>query len=68
MTDHPAAMNGNLRRGCRLLFLLLGCALVLALPSTAGALRLEIVNESGRAADDVYITVAGAPGAFDVPG
>lgn len=61
-------MNGNLRRGCRLLVLLLGCALALALPSTAGALRLEIVNASGRAADDVFITVAGAPGAFDVPG
>jgi hypothetical protein len=52
--------------GLRLLLVALTCVLGLALPSTATALTLELVNESGRSADDVYVTVAGA--AFDVPG
>lgn len=42
-------------------------AACLALPSSAAALELEIVNESGRPASEVFITVA-AGGGFDVPG
>jgi len=38
------------------------------LPAAASALELQIVNESGREPEDVYVTVAGEAGTFDVPG
>ena len=38
------------------------------LPGNAAALKFKIVNQSGRAADQVFVTVAGSPSGFDVPG
>lgn len=49
------------------LALLLAAAAALSLPTAASALELEIVNESGRSPDDIYVTVV-SPGAFDVAG
>ncbi len=48
------------------LALLAVLVLALALPAAASALTLRIDNESGRSAEDVYVTVAGNK--FDVPG
>ncbi len=49
----------------RLAFLLT-LALALAAPSAASALSFKINNESGRSAEDVYVTIHG--GNFNVPG
>jgi hypothetical protein len=48
------------------LFLLATLALALAMPGAASALTFKIDNESGRPAEDVYVTISGAN--FDVPG
>jgi hypothetical protein len=37
-------------------------------PAGASALELQIVDQSGHQPEDVYVTVVGQPGAFDVPG
>jgi hypothetical protein len=50
------------------ILLLLATVLALAIPSSASALSFEIVNESGQPPSDVYVTVVGQPGSFDVPG
>jgi hypothetical protein len=63
MPVRPAA-----RPSSRALVVLLALLAALAFPATAPALKLEIVNESGEAAEDVFITVAGEAGTYDVPG
>lgn len=50
----------------RLVLPVLSVLVALAIPASAAALEFEIVNESGRSAEDVYVTVNG--GDFDVPG
>lgn len=50
------------------LVFILALLLALAAPAAASALEFEIVNESGQAPEDVYVTVAGEPGTFEVPG
>lgn len=47
---------------------LLALLLAMLFPSAASALNFEIVNESGRAPEDVYVTVEGEAGTFHVPG
>jgi hypothetical protein len=42
--------------------------LTLLLASPASALEVEIANRSGHSPDQVYVTVAGQPGSFDVSG
>ncbi len=39
-----------------------------ALPAAAPALTLKVDNQSGRAANSVFVTVAGAAAGYDVPG
>jgi len=51
----------------RRLGLLAAIATLLALPASASALQLHIVNESGRPASEVFVDIA-AGGGFDVPG
>ncbi|MGE4120199.1 MAG: beta-1,3-glucanase family protein [Solirubrobacterales bacterium] len=53
-------------RSRSILLLTVTLAFVLAAPSAASALSFAIDNESGRPADDVYVTIAGSD--FDVPG
>ena len=48
--------------------LLLGLAAAMSLPATASALEFQIVNQSDHSLEDVYVTVAGEAGTFDVPG
>lgn len=57
LTDHCRSLSG-----------LVALVLALALPSAAPALTFKINNESGRAPEDVYITVQGNAGTYDVPG
>ena len=47
--------------------LLLAAAATMSLPAAASALEFEIVNESGRSSEDIYVTVAG-PKAYEVTG
>lgn len=62
-------MNFAQGRRIRVLWAALAAAMLAALlsSSAASALELEIVNESGREDEDVYVTVV-ANGAYDVPG
>lgn len=48
--------------------ILVALLVALVTPAAASALSFEIVNESGRPAEDVYVTVAGEAGTYDVPG
>src|SRR5207342_2662055 len=51
--------------------LALGLVAVLAallFPTAASALQFEIVNESGRSTEEVFVTVQGEAGTYDVPG
>lgn len=48
--------------------ILLALASLLIPPSAASALEFELVNQSGRPADKVFVTVAGSDSGFDVPG
>lgn len=41
---------------------------ILLFPSAASALTFKIDNQSGRAADQVFVTVAGSASQYDVPG
>jgi Beta-1,3-glucanase len=45
---------------------LLAVLVAMAFPAAASALSFEIVNESGRAAEDVYVTVQGEAAGYDV--
>lgn len=47
---------------------LLAIAVAMLLPAVASALDLQIVDQSGHQPEDVYVTVVGQPGAFEVPG
>jgi hypothetical protein len=51
----------------RRLGLLAAIAALLALPASASALQLRVVNESGRPDGEVFVDIV-AHGAFDVPG
>ena len=55
-----------LRSASRPLLALAAVLAAFAFPAAAQALDFKIVNESGRAAEDVYVTVIG--GDFDVTG
>lgn len=52
----------------RTLILLLALLAALVFPAAASALKLQIVNESGQPAEDVYVTVVGEEATYDVPG
>lgn len=56
------------RPSLRVLVPLLALLAVLLFPAAAPALKLKVVNESGRAPEDVYVTVYGEEGTYDVPG
>jgi hypothetical protein len=47
---------------------LLAIAAAMLLPAGASALELQIVDKSGHEPEDVYVTVAGQAGTYDVPG
>lgn len=51
----------------RRLVLLAVLATFALLPGQAQALKFKIVNQSGRSADQVFVTVAGSPSNFNVP-
>lgn len=50
------------------LILALALTVTVAAPAAAQALTFKIANESGRAPQDVYVTVAGEDATYDVPG
>lgn len=61
-------MPSKLSRRALPALVLLALLLAIAVPPAASALQFKIVNESGLPDEDVYVTVVGAPGKFQVPG
>jgi hypothetical protein len=67
-------MNEQMRlvrsRSCRAFLAAASALAALALPASASALNLHVVNESGRPDSEVFVDIAGSPAAGDfvVPG
>jgi len=59
-------MTSPPRRHPLLLISLLALLSALALPAAAGAVELQIVNASTRHDDEVWVSVYGAPGSYEV--